>query len=215
MAHVQILAGTQIGADCEIHPGAVIGDYPQYIAFKDKSTPVTIGDGVVIREYVTIHGGAKPAGTRIGRQTYLMAYVHVGHDCLLGDEVVLANAVQVGGFVEIGDFASIGGLTPIHQFCRVGAHAFIGGGFRVVQDVPPYIIASGEPLQFSGLNQVGLRRRKFPAEVRDQLKQAYKLIYRSEYNIQQALEQIRRQLDSSVEIETILAFIEQSDRGII
>ncbi len=144
-----------------------------------------------------------------------MAYVHVGHDGRVGDNVILANMVQLGGFAQIHEFAAIGGCTPVHQFCRVGAHAFVGGGYRVVQDVPPYIIASGEPLRFGGLNVVGLRRRGFPAEVRGRIKQAYKLIYRSRHNLSQAVAIIREELEPSLEIQMILEFIEQGSRGLI
>ena len=129
--------------------------------------------------------------------------------------MILANGVQLGGFVQIDAYASVGGMTPVHQQCHVGAHAFVGGGFRVVQDVPPYVLATGEPLGFSGLNVVGLRRRGIPAEVRAQIKRVYQLIYRSEHNPRQAAEVIRREMDLIPEIQTILAFIENSTRGLI
>ena len=215
MAHAQVLQGTTLGTDCQVFHGAVVGAPPQDLSFEGGNTPTSIGDGTVLREYVTVHRGTREEGTIIGTQVYLMAYVHVGHDGRVGDNVILANIVQLGGFAQIHGFASIGGCTPVHQFCRVGAHAFVGGGYRVVQDVPPYIIASGEPLRFGGLNVVGLRRRGFSAEVRGRIKQAYKLIYRSRHNLNQAVTIIREELEPSLEIRMILEFIEQSSRGLI
>lgn len=215
MAHAQVMPDTTLGADCQVFQGAAIGGPPQHIDFEEHETKVTVGDGTVIREYVTVNRGMRESGTIIGSQAYLMAYVHVGHDCRIGDRVILANGVQLGGFVQIDEYASVGGMTPVHQQCHVGAHAFIGGGFRVVQDVPPYILATGEPLGFSGLNVIGLRRRNIPPEVRAQIKRAYQLIYRSEHNPRQAAEVIRREMDLIPEIQTILAFIENSTRGLI
>lgn len=215
MAQAQILRGVTLGADCRVFQGAVIGGPPQDLSFKGGDTPVLIGDGTVLREFVTINRGTREAGTVIGSQAYLMAYVHVGHDGRVGDHVILANCVQLGGFVQIQEYASLGGATPVHQFCRVGTHVFVGGAYRVVKDVPPYILASGEPLRFGGLNVVGLRRCGFPAEVRAQIKKAYKLIYRSEHNLSQAVAAIKEELEPTPEIQTILTFIEQGTRGFI
>ncbi len=215
MAHAQVLRGTTLGADCRVFHGAVIGGLPQDLKFEGGDTPTSVGDGTVLREYVTIHRGTGEAGTVVGSRAYLMAYVHVGHDGRIGDNVILANVVQLGGFAQVHEFASIGGCTPVHQFCRVGDHAFVGGGFRVVQDVPPYVMASGEPLRFGGLNVIGLRRRGFPAEVRTQIKKAYKHIYRSGHNLSEAVAIIRDELEPTPEIRMILEFIEQSSRGII
>ena len=215
MAHAQVLQGTTLGRDCRVFHGAVVGGLPQDLKFEGGDTPISVGDGTVLREYVTVHGGIRDEGTIIGSQVNLMAYVHVGHDSRVGDNVILANMVQLGGFAQIHEYAFIGGCTPVHQFCRVGAHAFVGGGYRVVQDVPPYIMASGEPLRFGGLNVVGLRRRGCPAEVRDRIKKAYKLIYRSGHNLSQAAAIIREELEPTPEIRVILEFIEQGSRGII
>ncbi len=215
MAQAQILRGVTLGADCRVLQGAVIGGPPQDLSFKGGDTPVLIGDGTVLREFVTINRGTREAGTVIGSQVYLMAYVHVGHDGRVGDHVILANCVQLGGFVQIQEYAILGGATPVHQFCRVGAYVFVGGAYRVVKDVPPYILASGEPLRFGGLNAVGLRRRGFPAEVRAQIKKAYKLIYRSEHNLSQAVAAVKEELEPTPEIQTILTFIEQGTRGFI
>ncbi len=215
MAHAHILRGTTLGADCQVFQGAVLGGPPQDLSFEGGDTPLTVGDGTVVRELATLHRGTRETGTVIGSQAYLMAYVHVGHDGQIGDHVILANGIQLGGFAQIHEYAFIGGQTPVHQYCRVGAHAFVGGGYRVVKDVPPYVMASGEPLRFGGLNVVGLRRRGFPAEVRSQIKRAYKIIYRSEYNLSRALSVVREELELTPEIRTILTFIEQGDRGLM
>ncbi len=215
MGHVQILAGTKIGSACRVHHGAVVGGVPQDISYSGGGGGVAVGDGAVLREFVTVNRGTKQAGTVVGSKAYLMAYCHVGHDGVVGDEVILANGVQLGGFAQVGDYAAIGGMTPVHQFCRVGAHAFVGGGYRVVQDVPPYILATGEPLGFAGLNVVGLRRRGFSAESRGQIKRAYKLIYRSDHNLSHALEAIRAELGNVKQIQAILSFMEEAERGVI
>lgn len=215
MAHAQVLRGTTLGADCRVFQGAVVGGRPQDLGFEGGDTPVTVGDETVLREFVTVHRGTREQGTIIGSHVYLMAYVHVGHDGWLDDHVILANSVQLGGFVQIHEYAFIGGGTPVHQFCRVGVHAFVGGGYRVVQDIPPYVMASGEPLRFGGLNVVGLRRRGFPADVRARIKQAYKLIYRSGNNLSQAVALIKDELEPTPETQTILTFIEQGTRGLI
>lgn len=215
MGHVQILSGTRLGSGCHVHHGAVVGGAPQDISYSGEAGGVTVGDGTVLREFVTVNRGTKDGGTVIGSEVYLMAYCHVGHDGVVGDEVILANGVQLGGFAQVGDYASIGGMTPVHQFCRVGAHAFVGGGYRVVQDVPPYILATGEPLGFAGLNVVGLRRRGFSTKSRGQIKRAYKLIYRSGQTLSQALDAIRADMGDVHQIRALLTFIEDGKRGII
>ncbi len=145
-----------------------------------------------------------------------MAYVHVAHDCFIGNNVILANGVQLGGHVIIDNDVIIGGTTPIHQFCKVGEHAMVGGGFRVVQDVPPYILAAGEPLKFNGLNSIGLRRRGFTPDTRKAIKNAYQFIYNSELNISAAIKKIKSTLDLEIpEIKKIITFVEKSDRGLI
>jgi len=144
-----------------------------------------------------------------------MAYVHVAHDCIVGDKSILANGVQLGGHVSIGFHVTIGGMTPVHQFCNVGDHAFVGGGYRVVQDVPPYILATGEPLKFAGVNNVGLRRRGFSAESRMNIKRAYKKVFYSDMNTSQAVESIKADIEQTDEVQKIVKFVEDSDRGLI
>jgi UDP-N-acetylglucosamine acyltransferase len=186
--HVYIQRDTTVGRDCVIHKGAVLGTDPQDLKYGDEPTALVIGDRTVVREFCTLNRGTTASGrTVIGDDCLLMAYVHVAHDCHLGNHVVISNAVNMGGHVTIGDWAGVGGMTPIHQFVRIGAHSFIGGASRVVKDIPPYVKAAGNPIQLYGLNSVGLQRRGYSDEVRRELKRAYRLLFRSELNVSQAL----------------------------
>ena len=215
-SHAHIKSYTTIGKDCKIFHGAVIGEIPQDMKYDNEKSLLIIGDATTIREFCTLNRGTKETGkTTIGNQCLLMAYVHVAHDCSIGNHSILSNAVQLGGHVEIGNHVTIGGITPVHQFCMVGDYSFIGGGYRIVQDVPPYILAMNEPLKFSGLNAVGLRRQKFSVESRNNLKRAYQLIYQSSLNRSQAVSQIKEEFKSIPEINNILNFIENSTRGLI
>jgi UDP-N-acetylglucosamine acyltransferase len=212
----RICCGARIGRECHIFHGAVVGEIPQDLKFHGEETVAIIGDRTKVREYVTVHRGTENRKkTEVGADCLLMAYAHVAHDCLVKDHVILANIVQLGGHVTVDDWAYIGGMTGIHQFTHIGKHAFVGGGFRCTQDVPPYILASGEPLKYSGLNVVGLRRRGFSNETINQLKEVYRLIYRSEFNISQALEQIQSAFEPTEEIQEIVSFIKHSERGIV
>ena len=213
--HAQVLKQSSIGSDCRIYHGAILGGDPQDIELEEEGAGLTISDRCTIREYVTINRGTKAPGTRVDPDVYLMAYAHIGHDSLIGANVMLANSVQVGGHVQIDPYAAVGGATPVHQFCHIGTHAFVGGGYRVVQDIPPYVLASGEPLRYVGINSIGLRRRGFSQGVRTQLKQVYRRIYRSNQNLRQAVEGIKTDFGSSPEVETVLAFIGNSGRGLI
>tara|TARA_B110000263_G_C15169614_1_gene446277 strand:- start:25 stop:801 length:777 start_codon:yes stop_codon:yes gene_type:complete len=217
-SHVSILEGTTIGENNVIHQGSVIGGKPQDLKFNDEETKLVIGDNNVIREYCTLNRGTEHSEkTVIGSNSLLMAYVHVAHDCIVSNKVILANGVQLGGHSEIGYHATVGGMTPVHQFCKIGMHAFIGGGRVVLQDVPPYILATGEPVQYSGINSVGLRRRNFDQKTRSLIKKVYSLLYRSKFNTMQALDYIKEQFskNNSEEINNIIKFIESSERGII
>ena len=177
-----------------------------------------IGDNNVIREYCTIHRGTigihGRTSTVIGNNCMLMAYSHVAHDVMIQNNVILSNNVQVGGHVSIDDNAIIGGSTPIHQFCKIGKYSFIGGGLRIVQDIPPYIMAMGEPLRYSGINSIGLSRNNFTKEIIASIKRAYKIIYRSKFNVSQALKIIDKEFKED-EIKIIIDFINNSKRGII
>ena len=215
-SYVQILDGTKIGKNNRIHSNTVIGGDPQDLKFKGEKSELIIGDNNTIREFCTLNRGTEHSGkTIIGNDCLLMAYVHVAHDCVIEDKVILANAVQLGGHSEIGFHATVGGVTPVHQFCKIGMHAFVGGGRVVLQDVPPYILATGEPVQYSGINSVGLRRRNFNQEVRSIIKKVYSIIYRSKYNTMQAIKNIEEKIEPSEEVNNILNFIKNSERGII
>jgi UDP-N-acetylglucosamine acyltransferase len=216
-SNVLIKSGTTVGKNCQIGHGSVLGTLPQSIGFNPaEKTYLILGDNNVIREYVTLNRGTEHRHkTVIGSNCFIMTYAHVGHDCIIGNNVILTNAVNLGGHVEIEDYVGIGGMTPVHQFTRIGCHAFVGGGFRAVKDIPPYILASGEPLQFAGLNVVGLKRRGFNAEDLVQIKQAYRILYQKHLNVTQALAQIKETLPSSPVIRNIVEFIENSERGIM
>jgi UDP-N-acetylglucosamine acyltransferase len=214
-SHALLANGTRVGKECRIHHGAVLGTAPQDLKFHGELTTLEIGDHTTIREYVTLNRGTRARGTTtIGSHCYIMAYAHVAHDCALGNHVILANAVNMGGHVVIEDHVVIGGVTAVHQFTRIGCHAMIGGGFRVPKDVPPYVLAGQEPLAFTGLNIVGLKRRNFPDEAIRSLDAAYTTIYNTDMNVSQALETIKKK-DMTDEIRHVVDFIEKSKRGII
>ena len=215
-SHTIIKKYTTIGNNCEIFSHCVIGEIPQDKKYEGEKTNLSIGNNTVIREFCTLNRGTKESKiTKIGNDCLLMAYVHVGHDCIIKNDIILANGVQLGGHVIIDDYAIVGGLTPVHQFCRIGKNSLVGGGLRVVQDIPPYIIANGQPLRFSGINILGLRRKKFNSNQRTNIKNVYKLIYNSNYNLSQALEKIKNTFNESEEISSILNFIKSSERGLI
>jgi UDP-N-acetylglucosamine acyltransferase len=211
-------SGARIGRNCRIHHGAVVGHEPQDLKYAGEATTCEVGDRTVVREYATLHRGTGEGGrTAIGSDTLLMGYVHIAHDCIVGDHVILANAAMLAGHCEIGDYAIIGGITPVHQFVRIGEHSMIGGGLRVPKDVPPYILAGQEPLIFQGLNSVGLRRRGFSPEVIEALDRSYTLIYKSGLNVSQAAEKIRSSPDliKFSEVWKVVEFIAGSKRGIL
>lgn len=215
-AHTIIRSYTTIDQNCHIFSNCVIGEIPQDKKFEGEKSKLVIGDNTVVREFCTLNRGTKDSGlTKIGSDCLLMAYVHVGHDCLVSDNIILANGVQLGGHVEIQKYAIVGGLTPVHQFCKIGEHSLVGGGLRVVQDIPPFIIANGQPLKFSGINALGLRRRKFSVTQRTNIKKAYKILYNSNMNTSQALEKIKKDFSAQKEISTIISFINSSSRGLI
>ncbi len=207
--------GARIGKNVKIHKGAVVGSVPQDLKFAGEDTQAYVGDGTVIREYVTVNRGTVDRGeTRIGENCLLMAYSHVAHDCLLGRNIIMGNCSTLAGHIEIGDFAILSGLLPVHQFVKIGAHAMIGGGFRVPQDICPFAMAAGYPLKIAGLNLVGLRRRGFSRDAIKALRHAFKLLFFSELNTTQAVERINSEMEITPEIKTILDFIAASNRGL-
>jgi UDP-N-acetylglucosamine acyltransferase len=214
--HVYCADGARIGKNCTISKGTVVATMPQDLKFKNEKTTFEIGDNTTVREFCTLNRGtAEHMKSIVGSNCLLMAYVHVAHDCTVGNNVILANSVQMGGHVTIEDWVVIGGVTAIHQFVSIGQHAMVGGHFRVTKDVPPYILAGGNPVSFEGLNRIGLRRRGFSAVTIDALSQAYHTLYLSKLNVSQAAVKIRAELNHTPEINNLLTFIERSKRGII
>lgn len=214
--HVYIHKNTTIGRDCQIWKGASLGTDSQDLKFHGQTTYLVIGDRTMIREYASLNRATtEGSATRVGDDCFLMTYTHVAHDCVLGNNIILSNAVNMAGHVTIGDHATISGLTCIHQFVQIGMHSFIGGGSRVPKDVPPFVMAVGNPIMLNGLNSVGLQRKGFGEEVRQELKRAYKIFFRSQYNISQALEKARTELKQLPEIKLFNDFIAHSERGVI
>ena len=214
-SRVLIERDTVVGEDCRIFTGAVLGTDPQDLKYKGEPTILRVGDRTVIREYATLNRGTDASGrTVVGSDCLLMAYTHVAHDCELGNNVILANSVNMAGHVHMEDWVIVGGMTPIHQFVRIGAHAFVGGGSRVSQDVPPYCRVAGNPPSLFGLNSVGLERRGFSPEVRGALKQAYRMLFQSKLNLSHALAKAEAEAPPIPEVLQLLAFIRASERGI-
>ncbi len=215
-ANASILEGARIGKNCQIHQGAVISGVPQDLKFKGEATTAEIGDNTTIREFVTINRGTKSRGkTAIGSNSLLMAYVHVAHDCIIGNNCIIVNSVGISGEVVIDDWAIIGGMTAIHQFVRIGKHAMVSGGSLVRKDIPPYIKAAREPTAFAGINSVGLRRRNFTSEQIREIQEVYRYIYQRGYNNTKALQIIETEVPASTERDEILMFIRNAERGII
>lgn len=215
-SHATIFPGVRIGKNCKIFPGAVIGGEPQDLKFKGEYSTVEIGNNTTIRECVTINRGTAAKGkTLVGSNSLIMAYVHIAHDCVVGDNVILVNATSLAGEVLVDDYAIIGGHSAIHQFCHIGKHVMLSGGSLVRKDVPPYIKAGREPLSYAGVNSIGLRRREFSNEIITQIQDIYRIIYQKGYNNSQALEVVEAELPASRERDDILLFIKDSKRGII
>ena len=215
-AHAVVERNVKLGAGVKLGYGAVIGNDPQDLKYQGEETWVEIGDGTVVREYCTINRGTSATGkTTVGERCFVMSYVHVAHDCVIGNDVIIANAVQMAGHVTIQDRAIISGLVPIHQFVRIGTFAFVGGGSRVNQDVPPYTKAVGNPVHLYGLNSVGLQRAGFSPEVKLALKRAYRLLFNSDMTVTQGIARARSELPVGPEVEVFLQFIEGSQRGVL
>lgn len=206
---------TVIGSDCRLHNAAVLGTDPQDMKYRGEETSLELGDRSVVREFATLNRGTAAEGrTVVGSDCLIMACAHVAHDCRLGDHVVLANSVAMGGHVTIGDWAVVGGLTPIHQFVRIGEHAFVGGGSRIPQDVPPYCRAAGNPPKLYGINTIGLARRGVAPQVRESLKRAYRAVFNSREPLSAAVRTARESLPPTPEVVRLLDFVQESRRGI-
>jgi UDP-N-acetylglucosamine acyltransferase len=220
-AHCVIDGHTTIGSDNRIFQMASIGAPPQDMKYRGEPTRLEIGNGNTIREFVTINTGTvQDAGvTRLGDDNWIMAYVHIAHDCQLGNHLILANAVQLAGHVHLGDWVFLGGLSGVHQFVRVGAHAMTAFQTRLAQDVPPFVTVAGNPAQAQGINQEGLRRRGYTAERIAAVKQMHKLLYRQSLALadaRSAIAQLRdEQPESGTDIDLMLGFLASAERGIV
>jgi UDP-N-acetylglucosamine acyltransferase len=205
-----------LGANVKVGIGTILGGEPQDLKFGGEETFVEIGDHTTIREYSTINRGTAQSGkTSVGSGCLIMSYVHLAHDCHVGNGVILANGTQFAGHVTVEDRAAVSGLCTVHQFTRIGRHSYIGGSSRVPQDVPPFVLAVGNPMRLTGLNSVGLRRAKFSNETMIELKRAYRLLFRSDLNMSQALERAEAELKPLPEVVEFLTFIRaSSQRGI-
>jgi UDP-N-acetylglucosamine acyltransferase len=214
--HAVIDPYVEIGPECHIFQFASVGAVPQSLKFKGEETWTKIGSRCIIREFVTINRGTEDGGavTRIGDDCLLMAYVHIAHDCCLGDNVVMANNATLAGHVTIGNHATVGGLSAIHQFVRIGDFAFLGGKSVVVKDITPYVLASGDRAKLHGLNQVGLKRQGFTPEALKQLKKTYRLIFRIGLTLNEAIERVMAEVEPIPEVQAFIEFIKSSERGI-
>ncbi len=211
-----IANGARIGKNCVVHHGAVISNAPQDLKYAGEVTTLVIGANTVVREYCTLHRGTAETGnTTIGSDCLLMANVHVAHDCIVGNHCILANVVTLAGHVTLGDWVTIGGLTPIHQFVKIGSHAMVGGGLRVTQDVPPYVLAGRDPLKYEGVNIVGLRRRGFSREQIESIQEAYRVLYSSGLMFSEAVKKIENEFPHCHEASVMAEFVKSSSRGII
>ena len=211
-----IMDGARIGKNCRIFPSAVISGIPQDLKFRGEDSTAEIGDNTTVREGVTVNRGTAAVGkTVVGENCLLMAYAHIGHDCIIGNHCIIGNAAGLAGEVNIDDWAILSGGTLVHQFTRIGAHVMIGGGSKVRTDVPPFIKADRDPLSYLGLNSVGLTRRGFEKERIDSIHNIYRVIYQSNMNISQALDNVEKDCKRSADRDYILEFIRKSERGII
>ena len=214
--HVVVEPYVTIGPDCNIFQFVSLGCVPQAIKFEGEITHVKIGRKTVLREFVTVNRGTAFGGgiTEVGAENFLMAYSHVAHDCKTGRGVIFANAATLAGHITVGDYATIGGLVAVHQFVRIGDYAYVGGKSAVVKDVPPYVIVAGDRAKLFGLNKIGLQRQGFTEETLSILKQAYKLIFRSNLTIDEAVDKIHTEVEQIPEVLNFIDFIESSKRGI-
>ncbi len=215
--HVVINGPTTIGEENRIFQFASVGEAPQDKKYAGEPTRLEIGDRNVIRESATIHRGTvqDQGVTRIGNDNLFMAYIHVAHDCVIGDNVIMANGASLGGHVHIGDWAILGGFTMVHQFGRIGAHSFCGMGSAVNMDLPPFVTVSGQPAKPHGINSEGLRRRGFSAEEISQIKRAYKLIYKSKMRLEEARDAIGALVEETPVLQELHDFLSDSGRGIL
>jgi UDP-N-acetylglucosamine acyltransferase len=215
-ARAVLQRNVRLSRDVRVGIGSILGGDPQDLKYGGEETWVEIGEGTRIREYTTINRGTSESfKTSVGKGCFLMTYVHLAHDCHIGDGVIISNGTQLAGHVTIEDRAIVSGLVAIHQFVKIGKHSFVGGMSRVQKDVPPFLKAVGNPIKLYGLNTIGLARSGFDEAVIRELKRAYRLFFRSELNVSQALEKARSELQELPEVEHFLRFLEESERGVI
>lgn len=215
--HAVVDGRTTIGERNQIFPFATIGYPPQDLSYRGEETQLVIGDDNIFRESVTVNRGTQRGGgvTRIGSRNLLMAYAHVAHDCIIGNNVILANATTLGGHVRIDDFAILGGIVAIHQFIRIGTYAFIGGKSGLRMDMPPYMLAFGAPGKLYGPNLVGLRRHGFPRNTIQALKSSYRIMFRSGLTLTEAIDRIREEVEATPEVDNLIQFMQdRSKRGV-
>jgi UDP-N-acetylglucosamine acyltransferase len=214
-ARATLQMNVRMAEDISVGDGSILGGDPQDLKYGGEETWVEIGPGTIIREYSTINRGTTATfKTTVGARCFIMTYVHLAHDCQVGDDVVIANATQCAGHVTIHDRAVLSGLNAVHQFVTIGSYAFVGGGSRVNQDIPPYVKAVGNPMELYGLNSIGLQRAGFSGDTIAALKRAYRLFFNSDLNLSQALERARTDLPLYPEVERFVAFLESSERGV-
>ena len=215
-SNATIMEGARIGKNCRIFPGAVISAIPQDLKFRGENTLAIIGDNTTIRECVTINRGTSDRWkTEIGSNCLLMAYCHVAHDCEVGNYCIFSNNTTLAGHITVGDYVVLAGMVAIHQFCKVGSHAFVTGGSLVRKDVPPYVKAAREPLSYAGINSVGLRRRGFSDEKINEIQDIYRTLFVKNNNVTKAMDIIEADFKPTEERDEILNFIQSSQRGIM
>lgn len=216
IGNVTVMNGARIGRECTVFPGAVVGAQPQDLKFRGEETVAIIGDRTTLRECVTIHRGTASKGrTVVGDDCLIMAYCHVAHDCELGNKIIMSNATQLAGEVIVDDCAVIGGGTLVHQFCHLGSYIMVQGGALINKDIPPYVLAARDPIAFTGVNVIGLRRHGFSHESIARIQEIYRILYNSGMNIAEALDRLPLMMEPTPELDSILNFIHASGRGIL
>lgn len=218
LPHATIFPFVRMGSGCTVFPGAVVGAVPQDLKFEGEESYVEIGDRVNIRECATINRGTRASGkavTRVGSDTLIMSYAHIAHDCSIGNHCIIVSFVALAGETDVDDWGIVGGATIAHQFSHIGTHAMVGGGFKIVKDVPPYVLAGRDPICFEGVNRVGLSRRGFSEEKINEIKEIYDTIYFKGMNVSDAVAYIEQNFPKTEERDTIITFIRNSKRGII
>lgn len=215
--HVVINGPTRIGRDNKIHQFASLGEAPQDKKYNGEPTELVIGDRNIIREYVTMNRGTPTGGgvTRVGNDGLFMAYIHIAHDCQIGDRVIFSNNASLAGHVHVGDQVILSGFTLVHQFCSIGAHAFTGMGSGISKDVPPYLMVAGNPAEPHGINKEGLKRRGFTPESIQTLRQAYKVLYRSGLSLEEATARLKEMAQTCAELKPFVEFLDNSKRSIV